>query len=210
MRDIPFFTTENGIASLILREIPTAQTAYIHIRSTETPEALIAECSDFCRAAGAEKIYATGHPSLEKYPRYTTLLHLRGTVTEVGETSLSLFPVTEKTWPDFCCIYNEKMAAVPTANQMRLLDREKYEKSAYFVHKNGVLYGIGIAENDEILAIASCQKGAGREVLSALCQVLTSEVVRLQVAQNNLPAMRLYEKCGFIRTGEGIPWYKIY
>lgn len=209
MRDIPLFTTENGVASLVLREIPTAQTAYIHIRSTETPEALIAECSDFCRAAGAEKIYATGHPFLEKYPRHTTLLHLKGTVNEVGETSLSLFPVTEKTWSDFCRIYNEKMAAVPTANKMRLLDREKYEKSAYFVHKNGVLYGIGIAQDDEILAIAACQKGAGREVLAALCQVLTADVIRLSVAENNIPAMKLYTRCGFLPTGEGISWYQI-
>ncbi|MBQ3000635.1 MAG: GNAT family N-acetyltransferase [Oscillospiraceae bacterium] len=210
MKDIPLFTTENGIASLILREIPTAQTAYVHIRSSETPEMLIKGCMDFCRAAGAEKIYATGHPCLTQYPRYTTLLHMKGTVSAVGETSLSLFPVTEKTWPDFCRMYNEKMAAVPTANKLRLLDREKYEKSAYFVHKNGVLYGIGIAENDEILAIASCQKGAGREVLAALCQVLTGEVVRLQVAENNLPAMRLYEKCGFLPIGEGAAWYKIF
>ena len=209
MRDIPFFTTENGIASLILREIPTAQTAYIHIRSSETPEELLKECVDFCRAAGAEKIFATGHPSLEKYPCFTTLLHLRGTVTEVGETSLSLFPVTEKTWADFCRIYNEKMASVPTANQMRLLDREQYEKSAYFVHKDGVLCGIGIAEDDEILSIASCQKGAGREVLAALCKVLSGDEIRLSVAENNLPAMKLYSRCGFLPTGEGIPWYKI-
>ncbi|MBE6944449.1 MAG: GNAT family N-acetyltransferase [Ruminococcaceae bacterium] len=209
MRDIPLFTTENGVASLILREIPTAQTAYIHIRSSETPEELLKECVDFCRAAGAEKIFATGHPSLEKYPHHTTLLTLKGAVDSVGETSLSLFPVTEKTWPDFCRIYNEKMAAVPTANQMRLLDRETYEKSSYFVHKEGTLYGIGIAEDDEILSIAACQKGAGREVLAALCQVLTAEVIRLSVAENNIPAMKLYSRCGFLPTNEGIAWYKI-
>ena len=209
MRDIPLFTTENGVASLVLREIPTSGSAYVHIRSSETPEALINECTYFCRAAGADKIYATGHLCLEKYPYHTTLLTLKGTVDSIGETSLSLFPVTEKTWPDFCRIYNEKMAAVPTANKMRLLDREKYEKSAYFVHKNGVLYGIGIAQDDEILAIAACQKGAGMEVLAALCQVLTADVIRLSVAENNIPAMKLYTRCGFLPTGEGISWYQI-
>ena len=209
MRDIPLFTTENGIASLVLREIPTSGSAYVHIRSSETPEALINECTDFCRAAGADKIYAAGHLCLEKYPYHTTLLTLKGIVDNVGETSLSLFPVTEKTWPDFCRIYNEKMAAVPTANKMRLLDRKTYEKSAYFVHKNGVLYGIGIAQDDEILAIAACQKGAGREVLAALCQVLTADVIRLSVAENNIPAMKLYTRCGFLPTGEGISWYQI-
>ena len=158
----------------------------------------------------AEKIYATGHLCLEKYPYHTTLLTLKGIVDNVGETSLSLFPVTEKTWSDFCRIYNEKMAAVPTANKMRLLDREKYEESAYFVHKDGVLYGIGIAQDDEILAIAACQKGAGMEVLAALCQVLTADVIRLSVADNNIPAMKLYTRCGFLPTGEGTAWYKIY
>ncbi len=210
MRDIPLFTTENGIASLVLREIPTSGSAYVHIRSSETPEALINECIDFCRAVGADKIYATGHLCLEKYPHHTTLLTLKGTVSGVGETSCSLFPVTEMTWQDFCRIYNEKMTAVPTANQMRLLDREKYEKSAYFVHKNGVLYGIGIAQDDEILAIAACQKGAGREVLATLCQVLSGDEIRLSVAENNLPAMKLYTRCGFLPTSEGIPWYEIF
>ena len=209
MRDIPLFTTENGIASLLLREIPTSGSAYVHIRSSEAPEELLKECIDFCRAVGAEKIFATGHPVLEKYPHHTTLLTLKGTASGVGETSLSLFPVTEKTWSDFCRIYNEKMADVPTANKMRLLDRETYGKSAYFIHKDGVLHGIGIAEDDEILAIAACQKGAGREVLAALCQVLSAEVIRLCVAENNLPAMKLYTRCGFLPTDEGVAWYKI-
>ena len=31
MKDIPAFTTENGIASLILREIPYREEAYIRI-----------------------------------------------------------------------------------------------------------------------------------------------------------------------------------
>ena len=102
------------------------------------------------------------------------------------------------------------MASVPTADQMRLLDRERYEKSSYFVHKNGVLYGIGIVEGDEILAIAACQKGAGREVLAALCQVLSAETVHLTVAQNNIPAMRLYEKCGFLPVEQVADWYEIF
>ena len=210
MRDIPLFTTENGIASLILREIPASRAAYVHLRSSETPEMLISECIEFCRAAGAERVYGAGHPCLEAYPRYTTLLTLKGTADGIGQTSLALFPATERTWQDFCRIYNEKMAAVPTANKMRLLDRKTYEKSAYFVHKNGVLYGIGIAQDDEILAIAACQKGAGREVLAALCQVLTGEVIHLQVAENNISAMKLYTRCGFLPAGERIDWYKIF
>lgn len=209
MRDIEMFTTENGIASLILRGIPTQQSAYVHIQSSLTPGELLKECVSFCRSAGAEKIYATGHLFLETYPLFTTICTLRGTVSGIGETDCCLFPVTEKTWPEFCRIYNEKMAAVPTAQMMRLMDRELYEKDAYFVHKDGVLMGIGVVGDNRINAIASCQKGMGRDVLAALCRALCEEEISLEVADNNQKAMALYSRCGFIKTGEIARWYKI-
>lgn len=208
MRDIPMFTTENGIATLILREIPTKQTAYIHLQSSQEPEKLLSECVDFCRAAGAEKIYATGHACLEKYSLFTTIISMRGSGDNVGESDFCLFPVTDKTWAEFCKVYNEKMVSVPTANTLRLLDREKYEKGAYFVHKEGILQGIGIVEGNRILAIAACQKGAGRAILAALCKVLPNDIL-LDVAENNLPAVKLYTRCGFLKTGELARWYKI-
>ncbi|MBE6983664.1 MAG: GNAT family N-acetyltransferase [Ruminococcaceae bacterium] len=209
MRDIPIFTTQSGIASLILREIPAKQTAYIHLQSSLTPEELLSECVDFCRAAGAEKIYATGHPILQKYPLYTVIIGMRGMVEYVGETECALFPVTQKTWPEFCKIYNEKMASVPTANTLQLMDREKYEKGAYFVHKEGLLQGIGMVSDNRVFAVAACQKGAGRKVLAALCKALSGEEILLDVAENNLPAMTLYARCGFIKTEEKSRWYKV-
>lgn len=209
MRDIPVFTTENGVASLILRAIPTQGVAYVHLQSSLTPEKLLEECVSFCRSAGAEQIFATGHSILEDYPLFTTVCRLRGSVTEVGESDACLFPVTEKTWAEFCKIYNEKMASVPTAQMLRLLDREAYEKSAYFVHRDGSLLGIGVVSDSEISAIAACQKGAGRDVLAALCRVLSGEEITLEVAENNQKAMALYTRCGFLKTGRDTHWYKI-
>lgn len=209
MRDIPVFTTQNGVASLILQAIPTQQTAYVHIQSSVTPVELLKECVAFCRSAGAEQIFATGHSLLESYPLFTTVCSLRGTVDSVGETDACLFPVTEKTWPEFCRIYNEKMASVPTAQMLRLMDREAYEKDAYFVHKDSVLQGIGIVQDNRIDAIAACQKGAGRDVLAALCRVLCEEEITLEVAENNQKAMALYTRCGFLKTGVIARWYKI-
>ncbi len=203
------FTTENGIATLILREIPTKQTAYIHLQSSQEPEKLLEECVEFCLAAGAETLYATGDPALEKYPLFTTIIRMRGNTDNVGETDFCLFPVTEKTWQEFCRVYNEKMASVPTANTLRLLDRKKYEKGAYFVHKEGLLQGIGIVRDNRILAIAACQKGAGRGVLAALCKALSGEEMELDVAENNLSAVNLYTRCGFLKSGEIARWYKI-
>lgn len=209
MRDIEMFTTSNGIASLILRSIPTQQTAYIHLQSSVTPEELLKECVAFCRSAGAEQIFATGHSFLESYPLFTTVCSLRGTVSDVGESDCCLFPVTEKTWPEFCAIYNEKMASVPTAQMLRLLDREEYEKDSYFVHKDGAVMGIGILRNNRIDAIAACRKGAGRDVLAALCRLICGEEITLEVAENNHKAMALYTRCGFLKTGETARWYKI-
>ena len=38
MRDFPVFTTEYGVASLILKEVPYRQEAYIILQATEAPE----------------------------------------------------------------------------------------------------------------------------------------------------------------------------
>ena len=62
----------------------------------------------------------------------------------------------------------------------------------------------------EISAIAACQKGAGREVLAALCRVVSGEEITLSVAENNHKAMALYARCGFLKTGKMAHWYKIF
>ena len=73
MRDIPVFTTEYGVASLTLQDIPYRGTAYIKIQSTAQPKEFLDECVDFCIAAGAERVYAAGHDFLAAYPLHTAL-----------------------------------------------------------------------------------------------------------------------------------------
>ena len=56
MKDIPVFSCPDGIATLILREVPFRGEGYILVRGVfGTLEGLLAECAGFCRAAGAEK-----------------------------------------------------------------------------------------------------------------------------------------------------------
>ena len=58
MKDFPVFTTDYGVSSLILREIPYRREAYIHIQDVQ-PDQLaehLRECVSFCRMAGAESI----------------------------------------------------------------------------------------------------------------------------------------------------------
>ena len=51
MRNIPVFTTENGVGSLVLQEIPYTGNAYVRIHDSVMPEAFLRECVDFCTMA---------------------------------------------------------------------------------------------------------------------------------------------------------------
>ena len=211
MRDFPVFTTENGAASLVLREIPYRGVAYITLQDTQNPKELLAECVSFCKMAGAEKIYATGHQWLKSYPVYTSVVKMQRPKDGLPESGAALFPVTEKTGEAWRSLYNERMKTVQGASTMT---REECERlltngGAYFVHSDGELLGIGIAREDRIEAIASAKPGAGETVLLTLCSALFSEKVVLEVATNNEPAIRLYEKLGFLKTELLRTWYDV-
>lgn len=211
MRDFPMFTTENGVASLIFREVPYRGIAYIHIRGSEDPQALLAECIDFAKAVGARQIFATGHAALEQYPFHTAILSLCAEKARIPQGIASLFPVTEQTMERFRDIYNQKMERVPNSAYMNdAMAKETLQKGqGYFVHQNGQLLGIGMIEGEKLLALASCAPGAGKEVLRCLCHGIFSDTVRLECASENKKAMALYTGEGFAVTRELSRWYRV-
>lgn len=211
VRDIPMFTTQNGVASLILKEIVYKQNAYIRLQDSMAPEKLLKECVDFCVAAGAEHIFATGHGSLEEYPIHSVIVELRCSRESLGETDAALFPVLQETFETWRNIYNEKMSGVPNAATIRLSDREKILQSgsAYFIHREGTLLGIGKAAGNHIDAVASTIPGSGADVLRALCNALSDDDVILECALENLSAMRLYQSLGFVKSREISRWYSV-
>ena len=211
MRDFPVFTTQNGVASIVLREVPYKGIAYITLQNTLNPKELLAECVDFCKVAGAEKVYATGHPILENYPIYTSVLKMQQSRENLPETDAALFPLTEKTLEQWHRLYNEKMENVPNASTMTREDANKLLAcgAGYFVHRGQNLLGIGIAQGDKIEAVIAVQPGAGEDVLLALCGALFSEQVVLEVASTNKPALKLYDRLGFLKTGELSRWYDV-
>lgn len=211
MRNIPVFTTEYGVATLILESIPARQEAFIRILSSLEPEKLLQECRDFCVACGAERIFASGDACLESYPFAMAILEMSGNRQSIGETDAALFPVQEKTAPQWRHIYNEKMSSVPKAAFVTEIGMKKRLKdgNAYFVHRDGQLLGIGAASGNRIDAVAAVVPGAGETVVQALCHALSEDVVTLEVASTNQRAMNLYQKLGFIPVKEVSRWYKI-
>lgn len=211
MRDIPVFTTEYGVASLVLKQIPYRQEAYIHIQDTAQPEEFLQECVSFCRMAGAEKIYATGHDFLQQYPLYTAVWRMCRPLDGLPETDAMTMPVTEATLERWRELYNTAMAAVPNAAHMDRADANKMlsRGDGYFVHRDGELLGIGIAAVDTIHAVVATQPGAGQDVLLALTHALTGEQVDLEVASANPRALRLYDRLGFLKTAERSRWYQV-
>lgn len=211
MKDIPVFTTEYGAASLFLREIPYRGRAHIKIQSSLEPDKLLEECVAFCRACGAEWIDAAGHEFLKKYPRLATLLILQREREGLPQTDACLFPVTEVTVQQWLDIYNQRMENVPNAAYMDRADGKALLEAGdgYFIHRNGQLLGIGKAAGDFIDTVISVIPGSGETVVLALASLLTGDTARLMVADTNLPAMRLYERMGFLKVKEASSWYRV-
>lgn len=211
MKDFPVFPTDHGVASLILKEIPYRQEAYIRIQSAQEPELLLEECVSFCTACGAEKIYATGHDILERYPLHTALWQMRGTLS-IGEEEIpSMFPVTEQTVSRWRELYNQKMRGVPNASTLEKKDETRILESggAYFIHESGTPLGIGWLEEDKLSALAALKPGAGELVCKAMQSLIPQQQITLEVASANEKAVRLYERLGFLKIQELSRWYRI-
>lgn len=214
MRDFPIFTTEYGVSSLVLKEIPYKNIAFICIRDVQKAffGEHLAECVSFCRMCGAEAVFAAGHERLEGYPLYTAVLEMRGQAVPDREQVRCLFPVTEQTVSEWRTIYNRKMASVDNTATLESRDERKILESggAYFIHDGGHLLGIGWLEGTKLLAVAAVRKGAGEQVMHTLLSLVEGENMVLEVASSNVRAIRLYEKLGFLKTAEHTRWYRVW
>lgn len=211
MRDIPLFTTEYGVASLVLREVPYQAVAYIRLQDSREPEKLLSECVGFCRMVGAEKVFATGDACLERYPAHTAVLQMVCPRESLGDTDAALWPVQESTAGEFRKIYHEKVSHIPNAAWMTAQDEREMLRTGegYFVHRGDTLLGIGRVLGGEIRFLAAVRPGAGADVVKALAHAVTEDTVMVEVASANEKAVRLYEKLGFIPIREISRWYRV-
>ena len=212
MRDFPIFTTEYGVSSLILKEIPYKNEAYIRIRDVQEDffQEHLHECASFCRMAGADRVLATGHEKLEGYPRYVTMYEMRATAWVDKAKLANLFPVTEQTVSRWRGICNERMRNVHcAATQTSKEEADILKGDAYFVHRDGDLLGIGWIRDGELLAVAAVKPGAGETVMHTLMSIVEGSTLTLEVASTNEKAIRLYEKLGFLKTAVKTKWYEV-
>lgn len=213
MRDFPIFTTEYGVSSLVLKEIPYRNEAYIRIRDVQ--EAFFGEhmmeCVSFCRMCGAERIFAEGNGNLEQYPLYNCVYRMQGSAWVEQEKLACLFPVTEQTVGQWRRLYNEAMRAVDNAGTLESRDEKQILSSggAYFVHDGGEPLGLFWLEDNKLLAVAALRKGAGERIMHTMMSLREGEQLELEVASTNGKAIRLYERLGFLKTAELIRWYRV-
>lgn len=210
MQDFPFFTTEYGVASLILREVPYRGEAYIHIQEA-APEHLqehIRQCRDFCRAVGADHIYIKEYPGLPQLPLHTQMVQMTGTAWVDREKLCALFPVTQATVGRWRAYHNRRMAGVDNAATLEAREEAKIADSggAYFVHRDGQLLGIGWMEDTKLLTVAA-EPGQGERVMHSLMSLVEGAQMTMEVASTNGRAVALYQRLGFVATRPLDSWY---
>lgn len=211
MRDIPVFTTDNGVASLIFKKIPYTKEAYIHIRDSSAPVDFVKECAELCRMAGAEKILATGHRDLADKTLYCMVLRYFAVKDQLPQTQAVALPLSIEQTDWWRQIYNRKMANVPSAAPLSESDVKRLadESKAFCIYRECSMQGIGVAYDGCIQAVISLLPGGGRDVVLALANILDSTSVCLSVASTNEKAISLYRSLGFVETEIEAHWYKI-
>lgn len=199
MKDIPIFTASNGIASLILREIPHRGEGYVLVRAVFTDlEALLRECAGFCRAAGAKKVYFSGNADFTGYPVYAQLIERQVPRSALPKVSARAVATDSEEWT---ALYREKFRTVPVAQTCTKPEH------AYFIVENGERIGLGQVEGEWLRSVAALKKGAGQTCVCALAALAQGGTLRLLCAKENARAMRLYDTMGFSCESVKEVWY---
>lgn len=211
MKNIPLFTTESGVASLIFDQIPFNHTAYIRIQSSAEPNQLLKECLDFSKAVGAESVYVTGMEDPDNSISVVSVIQMQRERGGLPKSALPTITVNKTNGELFRSIYNERMCDISHSSAMTQdnLNAIIAQKNGYFVYDDQELLGIGIADGAWIRTIIALKKGAGERILLAMNQKLNDRMVNVELVDTNIRAKRLYERMGFTVKKIISTWYKI-
>ncbi len=202
MRDIPLFTATNGMATLILHEIPFRGDAFVWIRAVYgSLEGIMKECEGFCKAAGAERVYFSGEIDLSSYPVYARLIYRSVERASLPPTEATAVPVQDPScWLN---LYRKRFRQVPAAQST------PSEEGRYDIRMGQEWIGIGQVQGGMLMSVASLRPGVGIHCVSALAALCQGSKVRLVCAEENIPAMRLYDKLGFSKEDVKEVWYSL-
>ena len=216
MKDIPIFTADNGIATLILKEIFGTGRAYVLVRSVWTDAgALLAECRQFCRACGAEEIYASWEQAELPGNHAWDLVEMtcRKDALPKDGKPVDLEELTEDTGPAYLEIYNRCFHNLPGSASYgnRDLQRLYGEELAYLARVDGKPAAVAEISRDGLEGIAVLPefRGLGYDLSLAVLDKVPSMNLRLKVANTNERARRLYTRLGFRDREVLSRWYRL-
>ena len=216
MKDIPMFTGTHGLASLVLKEIAVSGRAYVVVRAiwNGQTEAFLQECLSFCRAVGAEQVYASYEvEKLSAVHAYDMIAMEMEKVNLPQGSPVELEPLTPENGQAFLDIYNTCFRDIPGASTYGKADLlQIFEKDCGFLTKKGEKYA-GIAEISETglesLAVLPEFRGLGYHLALAVLPMVPRKTIRLKVASTNKKALSLYTRLGFVETATVTRWYQL-
>lgn len=216
MKDIPMFTGQYGLASLILKEIAVSGRAYVLVRSVWNGQthAFLQECRDFCRAVGAQTVYASYEnedlPAVHAYDMLT--METEKAKLPQGKP-VKLEPLTPENGEVYLDIYNACFREVIGAASYGKQDLQRlYDKDCAFLAKVDGSYA-AVAEISEegmeSIAVLPQYRGSGYDLSLTVLPMVPRKTIRLKVASTNERAISLYRRLGFAQTGVAGRWWKL-
>lgn len=215
MKDIPVFTGAHGIATLVLKEIPWSGCGYVIVRSVwDDAAAFLDECLGFCRACGAEQVYASWENADLPADHAYDMVRMEIKKSELPPLcEIETENLTKENSQAFLEIYNKCFQQVPNAASYSAKDTARLlgEETAYLVRRNGEYAAIAEISREglEAVAVLPEHKGLGYALTRTVLEKVPSTNIKLKVASTNTRAVRLYERLGFVFGGVLSRWWKL-
>lgn len=217
MNNIPVFTAAGGTATLILKEIPHEQTAYVLARTW--PEGgllpLLQEAARFCRMAGAKTVFGSAGQPIEALPHSHDMLKMALELAQLPhlDTPVALEAVEEGNIEQFRQIYNTCFHGVTNAATYSIQEarRAAAAEQCFLALHGGQYAGIGQLDGSELRAIGVLPqfRGLGTDLAVTLLSRLPGPEAVLLVSSSNGRAMALYKRLGFRQTAVASSWYTL-
>ena len=215
MKDIPVFTGTHGVATLVLKQIPWSGCGYVIVRSVWTDAAaFLEECLGFCRACGAQQVYASwGCEDLPAPHGYDMLYLYREKADLPKGNNLELEVLSRENGEEFLAVYNRCFRQVPNAASYGKEDLKRLlgEDTAWLLRRGEACAAIGeiSTEGLEAVAVLPEYRGLGYDLTLALLEMVPSKTLRLKVASTNQRALALYDRLGFGKGQIISRWWKL-